>query len=217
MDRDMELENKCEMIFEKLADFSEFTGYDGWMIGTCMYEKTIVKAQEGSEVLRGFGKVQSELVKQAERFVVMQNSLETGGYRFTLELHVIKPGETKQEVAAGTNAMKGENGHVVAEHVFTKDEILRFVEQVKDENSIHRSQYPVVPGLLIAEWMLAHITENRNMEKVESVINRKYRFRFTNPVIAGETLYMYETEEKAQKVYYGMTEERGKTWSMRIL
>ena len=33
------MKNKFEKIFEQLADFHTLAGYDGWMIGACVYEQ----------------------------------------------------------------------------------------------------------------------------------------------------------------------------------
>ena len=164
------MKNKFEKIFKQLADFHTLAGYDGWMIGACVYEQ------------RGAGKqdCKSEIVKETASFAVMRNQLELEGMHYQLELHVVKPEvqETLTSKQAGMEENMGMNVEkskleeqrmnlhhsVETEETadtgggktfsFTHSDILRFVDAVGDTNSIHRTAHAVVPGLLMVERML---------------------------------------------------------------
>lgn len=43
-------------------------------------------------------------------------------------------------------------GNRIASHIFSASEIIRFVEEVQDMNTIHRMPHPIVPGLQMVEW-----------------------------------------------------------------
>ena len=75
------MKNKFEKIFEQLADFHTLAGYDGWMIGACVYEQREAENQDCNP----------EIVKKNASFAVMRNQLELEGMHYQLELHVVKP------------------------------------------------------------------------------------------------------------------------------
>ena len=75
------MKNKFEKIFEQLADFHTLAGYDGWMIGACVYEQREAENQDCNP----------EIVKKNASFAVMRNQLELAGMHYQLELHVVKP------------------------------------------------------------------------------------------------------------------------------
>ena len=101
------MKNKFEKIFEQLADFHMLDGYDGWMIGACVYAQREAAGERVSGTEFGCGndltvvqnqkiKIQnsckSEIVKETASFAVMRNQMEEDGIVYQLELHVVKPG-----------------------------------------------------------------------------------------------------------------------------
>ena len=116
------MKNKFEKIFKQLADFHTLAGYDGWMIGACVYEQreaagervsgtefgcendlTVVQNQKIK--IQNFCK--SEIVKKTSSFAVMRNQMEEDGIVYQLELHVVKP--EVQETLTSKQAGMGEN------------------------------------------------------------------------------------------------------------
>ena len=100
------MKNKFEKIFEQLADFHMLDGYDGWMIGACVYAQREAAGERVSGTEFGCGndltvvqnqkiKIQnsckSEIVKETASFAVMRNQMEEDGIVYQLELHVVKP------------------------------------------------------------------------------------------------------------------------------
>lgn len=110
------MKNKFEKIFKQLADFHTLAGYDGWMIGACVYEQREAGKRDRSSVAvaephilctesdseSGLNVVEnqewnmknsckSEIVKEAASFAVMRNQMEEDGIVYQLELHVVKP------------------------------------------------------------------------------------------------------------------------------
>ena len=63
-------------------------------------------------------------------------------------------------------------------HTFTRQEVLDFVEAVGDTNPIHRTEQPVVPGLLLLETIKAGLPENLDVLELS----------FRNAVFSGDPL-----------------------------
>lgn len=100
------MKNEFEKIFEQLADFRTLAGYDGWMIGACVYAQREAAGERVSGTEFGCGndrtvvqnqkiKIQnsckSEIVKKTASFAVMRNQIEEDGIVYQLELHVVMP------------------------------------------------------------------------------------------------------------------------------
>lgn len=171
------MKNKFEKIFEQLADFHTLAGYDGWMIGACVYEQQVEAGERVSS--KNQNSCKSEIVKKTSSFAVMRNQLELQGMHYQLELHVVKPEaqeiDTSRQAGIEENVSTNNIEKMKVQQIdscrpnkieenkdigvgttisFTHPDILRFVDAVGDTNSIHRTAHAVVPGLLMVEWML---------------------------------------------------------------
>lgn len=201
------MKNKFEKIFEQLADFHTLSGYDGWMIGACVYEQREAGKQD----------CKSEIVKKTASFSVMRNQLELQGMHYQLELHVVKP--EAQEIDTSRQAGIEENSDIgVGKTIsFTHPDILRFVDAVGDTNSIHRTAHAVVPGLLMVEWMLGNLLEKGNLTETQDATKLKCRFRFEKPVFVDEKLQVQARTERGKQIYECKREDKEIVWNMRIL
>lgn len=100
------MKSEFEKIFEQLADFRTLAGYDGWMIGACVYAQREAAGERVSDTEFGCEndltvvqnqkiKIQnsckSEIVRKTSSFAVMRNHMEEDGILYQLELHVVKP------------------------------------------------------------------------------------------------------------------------------
>ncbi len=120
------MKNKFEKIFEQLADFHTLAGYDGWMIGACVYEQREMAGERVSSTgfcgekdltvvenqkIKNQNSCKSEIVKKTSSFAVMRNQLELEGILYQLELHVVKPDvqETEQCGQDGVEANMNTN------------------------------------------------------------------------------------------------------------
>lgn len=219
------MKNKFEKIFEQLADFHTLAGYDGWMIGACVYEQREAENQDCNP----------EIVKKNASFAVMRNQLELEGMHYQLELHVVKPEVQGADISrqvvieenAGIKEKTEENTDTgVGKSIsFTHSDILRFVDAVGDTNSIHRSVHAVVPGLLMVEWMLdmwikKQIETKTDIERQEGMPDSKTficRFRFEKPVYVDERLHVEVRNMRGKQVYECKREDKEIVWNMRIL
>ena len=235
------MKNKFEKIFKQLADFHTLAGYDGWMIGACVYEQREAGKQD----------CKSGIVRKTASFAVMRNQMEEDGILYQLELHVVKP--EVQETLTSKQAGMGENMGMNVEKSkleeqrmnlhhsvgteenadtggektfsFTHSDILRFVDAVGDTNSIHRSVHAVVPGLLMVEWMLdmwmkKQIETKTDIERQAGMPDSKTficRFRFEKPVFVDEKLQVQARTERGKQIYECKREDKEIVWNMRIL
>lgn len=100
------MKNEFEKIFKQLADFHTLAGYDGWMIGACVYEQREAAGERVSgtefgcenelivvqnQKIKIQNSCKSEIVKETASFAVMRNQMEEDGIVYQLELHVVKP------------------------------------------------------------------------------------------------------------------------------
>ena len=201
------MKNKFEKIFEQLANFHTLAGYDGWMIGACVYEQREAGKQE----------CKSGIVKKTASFAVMRNQLELQGMHYQLELHVVKP--EAQEIDTSRQAWIEENSDIgVGKTIsFTHPDILRFVDAVGDTNSIHRTAHADVPGLLMVEWMLGNLLETGNLTESPEAARLKCRFRFEKPVFVDEKLQVQARTERGKQICECKREDKEIVWNMRIL
>jgi hypothetical protein len=123
---------KLKQLFGK---FSEIKGFDNWMIG-----KLVFYSQEKSLELTCMVK------KRKEKAAV----LEAAGNGICMEMYLLKPEKTQEKVQIWEEK---ESCEKVISKAFFEEEIAAFVTAVGDENPIHRTPKPVVPGLLLAEWL----------------------------------------------------------------
>lgn len=87
---------------------------------------------------------------------------------------------------------------VVPWRAFNRSEILEFVTDVEDHNSIHQQENAVVPGCQILEAMAAYLAEN-----VESTITA-VKIRFRRPTFVDETIVL----QRSGRTIQGFTAHR---------
>jgi hypothetical protein len=171
-----ELERKeLKKFFRKC---SEIKGFDNWMIG-----KLVFSRQEESTELT------CEVKKRKEKAAV----LEVAGNGIIMEMYLLKPERTQKKA----QAWEGKETCVeIISKVFSKEEILAFVMDAGDENPIHQTQNPVVPGLFLAEWLW--LEGNVSLEGKKMI--------FQAPLYAQEKVTVYL--EKKTQVYFGVSDGR---------
>lgn len=91
----------------------------------------------------------------------------------------------KTDISVESNEAK--MGKQIACHPFSASEILEFVEEVQDRNTIHRTSHPIVPGLQMVEWFWS-LSETTGWESCE--------FVFREPAYADQRLQIYRESDK---------------------
>ena len=234
------MKNEFEKIFKQLADFHTLAGYDGWMIGACVYEQREAAEERVSGTEFGCGndltvvqnqkiKIQnsckSEIVKETASFAVMRNQMEEDGIVYQLELHVVMPEVQGEDISRQVVIEENTDTGVGKSISFTHSDILRFVDAVGDTNSIHRTTHAVVPGLLMVEWMLDMWMRKQPETETDAELKAGMpdsktficRFRFEKPVFVDEKLQVQARTERGKQIYECKREDKEIVWNMRIL
>ena len=73
---------------------------------------------------------------------------------------------------------------------YTAQEISEFTKDVHDDNSIHKGENPVVPGLLMLEDLLKNISKYKG----------HFSITFENPVMAGQTISVCEYYKDGKRI-----------------
>ncbi len=131
------------------SSFSEFQGFDGWVIGKLCFERREAGGFSGALSCR-----------KKKRYAV----LEAARGDICMKMHLIKgflekAGDVGRKEASDGRAEgdalaeKDADCIFLGEKVFHAEEISDFVRETGDRNSIHQAERPVVPGLLITEWI----------------------------------------------------------------
>ena len=123
--------------------FSEIKGFDNWMIG-----KIKIK-QKGNGPDIAEKEKYCRIKKRKRHFAV----LEAEGQEMRMEVFLLKPDCAKMtEEKKIRKSLPKDLGKCVSK-VFSREEILAFVKETGDDNPIHFSKSPVVPGFLMLEWL----------------------------------------------------------------
>lgn len=150
------MKSEFEKTFEQLADFHTLAGYDGWMIGACVYAQweaagervsgtefgckndlTVVQNQK----IKNQNSCKSEIVKRSSSFAVMRNQMELEGMHYQLELHVVKPDVQREDISrqvvidenAGITEKLDVQGEVSGKQAGMEDNMGMNVEKSKPE------------------------------------------------------------------------------------
>lgn len=73
---------------------------------------------------------------------------------------------------------------------YTAQEISEFTKDADDDNSIHKGENPVVPGLLMIEDLFKIISKDKG----------HFRITFEKPVTAGQTISVYEYYKGGKRI-----------------
>ena len=138
--------------------------YDGVMI-----IKTVWK-REPESVENSF---EPEIIKENKRMLVCRAFYNNESLTTTMLLHpadgAVVPQVSEMDTEEGDNRA-----------VFNREDVLEFVAEVGDTNPIHQLEVPVVPGMLLLEYIKNHLTDNIKMLELS----------FRNAVMAGDRVEM---------------------------
>lgn len=125
----------------------------------------------------------NELVLKSKRRCVMlvQGLDDDGRLQKQLKIVLILPRKVGQD-NINSEIISGE---LIGEHIFTAEEINAYTHLVGDENTLHSQPRPIVPGILLLNWL----------QQVTAAKFLHWKARFLQPVYAGELLQVYEKQE----------------------
>lgn len=155
-----------------IKQFSNYKGFQGWVIAKAVYQRSKISCA-------GIGQG-CILVKQRSRSAILQSSWIKENMEESVTITLMKPDrEMLVEDAVHRGAEKfckeGEG------KFFSIGEIQDFVTDVKDDNAIHRTSHPIVPGLEILENVLSKI-DTQEVQVTQEVHLEIY---FKHPLFAG--------------------------------
>lgn len=185
--------------------FSEVKGFDGWMIGKLYFYKK--ENKEGNLL-------SASIVKRKKNFAV----IEVTGEGICIQMVVLKPQTIPKVYDAdrmwqtmeysGSGSLWKKTGSKekkfnlpegcaeVASRVFSREEVQIFAEEAGDNNWIHQTERPIVPGLMMAEWLW-------KMEGI-SLLDKIMIFR--KPVYVQEKIVIYQSS--LPQCYFAVVEEQ---------
>ena len=200
-----------------IRGFSKIKGYDGWMIATAGLsgKKYGILADIDCNTEEIDDNVKTQILKQKPVMSVMQSSFD----ETFINMNIVKMHENvdKYEIqnrfCGYKNYDNTDEYEEVCQMTFTVEEILNFVTEVKDDNYIHKTDVPVVPGFYILEKMLSATDSFKDSERVV--------IKFRKPAYAGDiiTVAGIKTDVTGREKYIGYVTEKGKDyilWKMSI-
>ena len=160
-----------------MSVFSDFQGFDGWKIGEVCMARREEEACGTAPVCR-----------KRDGYAV----LEAAQGRFWMQLHLVRgkaSGAAKQGKSAAGRLPGAEC--LAARKRFDAGDILSFVRETGDGNRIHREDPPVVPGLLILEWLWEDGLLRTFLPETVRRPSWKLSLRFYSVLFAGEETAVY--------------------------
>ena len=183
----------------KLAD-NDTKFFGGWVLAgvevhihgtaTQLENKTLL-AKERKSMLQVVGTAaDGSIAKELRVFLVLPkrqlDSTQSAAVKAATEqAPSAKPHSEAKESNAHANAHAGT---LLAEHVFTVDEVRNYVAFTGDENIIHKGEHPIVPGLCMTAWLQSALAA-RELD---------WRVSFLAPVFTGDTLCVYQNGAELQ-------------------
>ena len=230
------MKNKFEKTFEQLADFHTLAGYDGWMIGACVYAQREAAGERVSGTEFGCGndltvvqnqkiKIQnsckSEIVKKTASFAVMRNQMEEDGIVYQLELHVVRPEvqgavTSKQAGMEKNMAMNVEKSKLEEQRMNLHHSV--GTEENADTGGEKTFSFTHSDILRFVDAVGVQVeTQNEMQAGMPDSKTFICRFRFEKPVYVDEKLQIQARTERGKQIYECKREDREIVWNMRIL
>lgn len=101
----------------------------------------------------------------------------------TLKVILLKPKGIAGQSAA---ALPQDDAELLVQHRFTEQEIAEYLAVSGDMNQLHQGARPIVPGIMMINWLLEHL-------QMDSVC---CKVKFIRPVICNEEISFYRCNDK---------------------
>ena len=177
---------------ELVSSFSKIEGFNGWMIAKAEFK--IEKAQCFiNKTSIDKAAISREFLKHRKNYSVISACTTYKNLEYTVIMHIIKPyvisNKNRDIVNKADNVP--ETGSPGFKYLFTLkytiEDIKRFTEFTGDNNPVHQTVTPVVPGFL----MFGDITRKELYKYITVNSQVKFIICFRNPVFADEILEVY--------------------------
>ncbi len=152
----------------KLAD-SDAKFFGGWVLAGAEAHIHNKAAQLVNNVL---------LAKERKSMIQVLGTAADGRVAKELRVFLVLP---KQGLGQKPQPQQHIAGSIIAQHVFTTQEIADYVAYTGDENIIHKGEHAIVPGLCMAAWLQSEL----------QLAQLDWRISFLAPVRAGDELCVY--------------------------
>ena len=178
-----------------MRQFSSFEGYEGYVIIKVRYER-----RQGENIDEN---VPSCVEKKKRNNYAVLEEVRSGCRNIgaeIMQMHVMKPVHSLKPEAGKAENLPESACFIENVRGYTKQEVLDFVEEVKDFNSIHREGRVVVPGLLILEQLLLEDALWKNKRHSDSL-----EIVYRSPLFAKEPFSLYHYSKKGYDCLAGWT------------
>lgn len=129
--------------------FSKRKGFDGWMIVKLHFQTREKMASETD-------KKTAVVLKKKKNYAILGLLWKQG----LILMHLMMPqflAENKSVVIwqdkTDDSFYLPESCKKVGSKVFSKEDVLKFTEEIQDYNWIHQTERPIVPGFMMVEWI----------------------------------------------------------------
>lgn len=209
---------------ELVSGFSKIEGFSGWMIAKAEFkiEKTAYSINKTSANKTA---VNMKFIKQNKNYSIISACTIYENLEYTLIMYIIKPQgiNNKNRDIVNKAYNMGEPGRPGFNYLFTlkytTEDIKRFIKFTGDNNPVHQTATPVVPGFL----MFGDIARKELYKYITGNSQVKLIIYFRNPVFADEALEVY-TEAGTGKIiavqadgYNGIRKNTCYKWEAEVM
>lgn len=218
---DKKITRKC------FSTFSKISGYSNWVIAKADLTVGLNGNGEMTADTCKNNEVTAKLLKQKKNYALMSaGNSDLNGIDIKMDMHLIRivsengngfnSSEDKIKNSLDNNSVeyiRSKKFKEVYGMIFEKYEIINFVNEVGDENPIHRTKKAVVPGFMIMERLIRKIdfcNENNQNKSIYGI-----EIKYIMPVFEGEMIYLFKYENILEGWVIRETED-GKELNVKV-
>jgi len=178
---------------ELVSSFSGIDGFSGWMIAKAEFkiEKAIgiINRNSADRIVQA----ENKLIKKRKNYSVISSCKIYKNLEYTIIMYIVKTDGTVSKNMGGTYMANIAPGDVYPGFVYlctlkyTTEDIRKYTEYIGDNNPIHHTSEPVVPGFMMFEDIIG-----KELYKYVTGSSIKFVISFRKPVFAGEPAEVYK-------------------------
>ncbi|MDE6615698.1 MAG: MaoC family dehydratase [Lachnospiraceae bacterium] len=178
---------------ELVSSFSRIEGFSGWRIAKAEFKIEKAKCFINKTSIDDKAEISRKFVKQRKNYSVISACTTYKNLEYTVIMYIVKPyviSNKNRDIINKTDNMP-EPGRQGFNYLFAlkykTEDIKRFTEFTGDNNPLHQTVTPVVPGFM----MFGDITRKELYKYIDGNSQVKFVIYFRNPVFADEILEVY--------------------------